>query len=248
MLILALACGSTLGKKLDKRCVNCTYRTYYTYGDGRSQQRVIYQDPYYTRGIYSFWDSELTDEAPTYRTICSTCSSTKRGIWHIAWAIVNPTYTQPPHTLTHRYTSYPHTPVSHTDTHRYPVPICKLDCWLTILHLYTSCPAHTSATPLSISAAQTYGCSGNPCGVNAVCQEASGGRPVCSCPPGYSGNPLTHCNRGECLDNVDCRGDLQCKDNRCVNPCVGACGIGSNCDVSYLSAPNSFDSPTYVCV
>lgn len=52
MLILALGCGSTLGKKLDKRCVNCTYRTYYTYGDGRSLQRVIYQDPVYTRGIY----------------------------------------------------------------------------------------------------------------------------------------------------------------------------------------------------
>lgn len=52
MLVLALGCGSTLGKKLDKRCVNCTYRTYYTYGDGRSLQRVIYQDPVYTRGIY----------------------------------------------------------------------------------------------------------------------------------------------------------------------------------------------------
>ncbi|EDX18440.1 GD17480 [Drosophila simulans] len=136
------------GKKLGKRCVNCTYRTYYTYGDGRSLQRVVYRDPVYTR-------------------------------------------------------------------------------------------------------AQSYGsgCSGSPCGVNAVCQEASGGRPVCSCPPGFSGNPLTHCNRGECLDNVDCRGNLQCKDNRCVNPCVGACGIGSNCDarnhVAVCSCPAGYNGDPY---
>lgn len=114
------------------------------------------------------------------------------------------------------------------------------------MHLYTSRPAPHRPSPLSLLAAQTYGCSGNPCGVNAVCQEASGGRPVCSCPPGYSGNPLTHCNRGECLDNVDCRGDLQCKDNRCVNPCVGACGIGSNCDVSYIPHPSSFPTLLYI--
>lgn len=76
-----------------------------------------------------------------------------------------------------------------------------------------------------------YGCHGNPCGVNAICQETAGGRPVCSCPPGYSGNPLTHCNRGECLDNVDCRSDLQCQNGRCVNPCVGACGSNANCEV-----------------
>uniref|UniRef100_A0A6P4DX96 Protein glp-1-like n=1 Tax=Drosophila rhopaloa TaxID=1041015 RepID=A0A6P4DX96_DRORH len=136
----------SLGKKIEKRCTNCSYRTYYTYGDGRSLQRVVYRDPVYTR-------------------------------------------------------------------------------------------------------AQSYGCSGSPCGVNAVCQEAAGGRPVCSCPPGFSGNPLTHCNRGECLDNVDCRGDLQCKDNRCVNPCVGACGIGSNCDarnhVAVCSCPAGYNGDPY---
>ncbi|BFG02662.1 neurogenic locus notch homolog protein 3 [Drosophila madeirensis] len=149
-MVLAIAVALpqlAIGKKIEKRCLNCSYRTYYTYGDGRSLQRVVYRDPVYTR------------------------------------------------------------------------------------------------------AAQSYGCSGNPCGVNAVCQEAAGGRPVCSCPPGYSGNPLTHCNRGECLDNVDCRGDLQCKDNRCVNPCVGACGIGSNCDarnhVAVCSCPAGYNGDPY---
>lgn len=75
------------------------------------------------------------------------------------------------------------------------------------------------------------GCSSNTCGVNAVCQESSAGRPICSCPPGFNGNPLSHCNRGECLDNVDCRGDLQCREGRCVNPCAGACGVNANCEV-----------------
>lgn len=86
----------------------------------------------------------------------------------------------------------------------------------------------------TIADLRVNGCHGNPCGVNAVCQETAGGRPVCSCPPGYSGNPLTHCNRGECLDNVDCRSDLQCQNSRCVNPCVGACGSNANCEVSFF--------------
>ena len=40
-------------------------------------------------------------------------------------------------------------------------------------------------------------CYPNPCGVNTQC-FTSAGRPVCSCLPGYHGNPLTSCQRGEC--------------------------------------------------
>ncbi|XP_070504561.1 neurogenic locus notch homolog protein 3 isoform X3 [Chironomus tepperi] len=75
------------------------------------------------------------------------------------------------------------------------------------------------------------GCSRNPCGQNALCQETLGGRPVCSCPPGYSGNPLSFCQRGECNDHIDCRLDQHCMNNRCTNPCVGKCGISANCEV-----------------
>lgn len=114
MLILALACGTTLGKKLDKRCVNCTYRTYYTYGDGRSQQRVIYQDPYYTRGIYSFWDSQLTDDTPIEPSAAPVHRRPKRRLWSIAWVIVNPSPL--PHTHTHilTYTLAHTNPASHS--------------------------------------------------------------------------------------------------------------------------------------
>lgn len=75
------------------------------------------------------------------------------------------------------------------------------------------------------------GCSRNPCGVNAMCQETIGGRPVCSCPPGHSGNPLSYCRRAECLDHTECRGDMACRNGNCVNPCAGTCGSNANCDV-----------------
>lgn len=84
-----------------------------------------------------------------------------------------------------------------------------------------------------------------------MCRDA-GGRPVCSCPAGYSGNPLSHCSRDECFDNVECRGDLACKNGRCVNPCSGACGSGANCEainhVAVCSCPSGFQGdPFHVC-
>lgn len=74
-------------------------------------------------------------------------------------------------------------------------------------------------------------CQRNPCGVNAMCQETVGGRPVCSCPPGYSGNPISVCRRAECLDHGECRGDMACRNGACVNPCAGTCGSGAHCEV-----------------
>lgn len=55
---------------------------------------------------------------------------------------------------------------------------------------------------------------------------------VCSCPPGHSGNPLSHCSRAECLDHTECRGDMACRNGVCVNPCAGSCGVNANCEVS----------------
>ncbi|XP_037052037.1 neurogenic locus notch homolog protein 1-like isoform X1 [Bradysia coprophila] len=77
----------------------------------------------------------------------------------------------------------------------------------------------------------SQGCSRNPCGTNAICQETVGGRPVCSCPSGHSGNPTTYCRRAECLDHSECRGDMACRSGSCVNPCAGTCGTNANCEV-----------------
>ncbi|XP_035776327.1 neurogenic locus notch homolog protein 3-like isoform X2 [Anopheles albimanus] len=81
------------------------------------------------------------------------------------------------------------------------------------------------------TASEGQGCSRNPCGVGATCQETAGGRPVCSCPAGYSGNPLVQCRRDECLDHSECRSDQACRNGNCVNPCAGVCGINANCEV-----------------
>ncbi|XP_038121204.1 neurogenic locus notch homolog protein 3 isoform X1 [Culex quinquefasciatus] len=89
-------------------------------------------------------------------------------------------------------------------------------------YAYNSAPQYVSA----------QGCARGPCGVGAMCQETSGGRPVCSCPAGYSGNPLTQCIRAECLDHSECiRSDQACRDGKCINPCNGVCGINANCEV-----------------
>ncbi|CAL4063541.1 unnamed protein product, partial [Meganyctiphanes norvegica] len=41
-------------------------------------------------------------------------------------------------------------------------------------------------------------CQPNPCGTNAEC-TVRGQHPVCSCPNGHVGNPLTNCRRGESI-------------------------------------------------
>lgn len=74
------------------------------------------------------------------------------------------------------------------------------------------------------------GCIGNPCGLNANCHEALG-RPVCSCPIGYSGNPLVHCRRSECLDHSECASHLSCRNGNCISPCAGTCGVNADCTV-----------------
>lgn len=84
---------------------------------------------------------------------------------------------------------------------------------------------------INFSQSLGQGCSRNPCGTNAICQETLGGRPVCSCPPGHSGNPLTYCRRGECSDHVECGLSQACHNGNCVNPCIGQCGTNANCEV-----------------
>lgn len=77
---------------------------------------------------------------------------------------------------------------------------------------------------------QGQGCIGSPCGINANCHEALG-RPVCSCPIGYSGNPLVHCRRSGCLDHTECASHQTCRNGNCVDPCVNTCGVNANCEV-----------------
>lgn len=64
-------------------------------------------------------------------------------------------------------------------------------------------------------------------------------RPQCSCPPGYTGNPLSSCKiesieeKPECKMDADCPKKLACFNGICKNPCYEThpCGKNTECIV-----------------
>lgn len=98
-------------------------------------------------------------------------------------------------------------------------------------------------------------CSPSPCGPHSHCRVVSE-HPVCSCLPNCIGNP-PQC-RPECITNTDCMPNLACIQNKCVNPCIGACGLDTTCivishspvctcDLSYTGDPYSGCSRQNTC-
>ena len=75
-------------------------------------------------------------------------------------------------------------------------------------------------------------CEPSPCGTNTQCTVANNVA-VCACIPGFFGeaDKPQGC-KPECLVNPDCDDDLACVNTRCVDPCPGACGINSLCEVN----------------
>lgn len=71
-------------------------------------------------------------------------------------------------------------------------------------------------------------CVPSPCGPNSQCRVV-GDSPACTCLPNYIGRP-PNC-RPECVINADCPGTLACINEKCSNPCKGACGIQTICTV-----------------
>lgn len=71
-------------------------------------------------------------------------------------------------------------------------------------------------------------CNPSPCGPNSICREING-QAVCSCVPGFIGSPPT-C-RPECVTSAECPLNEACINQKCVNPCLGTCGIGALCQV-----------------
>lgn len=71
-------------------------------------------------------------------------------------------------------------------------------------------------------------CIPSPCGPNSLCHVLDT-RPVCSCLPNYIGRPPT-C-RPECMVNSDCPSNQACINEKCRNPCVGTCGLNTECHV-----------------
>lgn len=72
-------------------------------------------------------------------------------------------------------------------------------------------------------------CDSIQCGANTECREHSGIL-ACVCQTDYYGNPLIGC-RPECVISADCELSKSCFNQRCVNPCENACGVGAQCQV-----------------
>ena len=68
-------------------------------------------------------------------------------------------------------------------------------------------------------------CNPSPCGSNAQCNNG-----LCTCLSEYSGDPYSGC-RPECVVNPDCPRNRACIRNKCVDPCIGTCGLNAECVV-----------------
>lgn len=68
------------------------------------------------------------------------------------------------------------------------------------------------------------------CGQNADCY-VSNHYPVCTCKPGYSGNPQFGCIKLGCESDSECSDDKTCYNGECVNPCslTDPCPISAIC-------------------
>ena len=71
-------------------------------------------------------------------------------------------------------------------------------------------------------------CQPSPCGDYSKCQVIDG-HPVCSCQQNYIGTP-PNC-RPECLVSTDCANNKACINQLCQDPCVGTCGLNTDCQV-----------------
>lgn len=71
-------------------------------------------------------------------------------------------------------------------------------------------------------------CNPSPCGPNSQCRNINK-QAVCSCVIGYIGNPPT-C-RPECVTSSECSLVKACINQKCVDPCIGTCGIRARCEV-----------------
>lgn len=98
-----------------------------------------------------------------------------------------------------------------------------------------------------LAAVITNPCNPSPCGPNSQCRE-SNGQPVCSCVLGYRGSPPT-C-RPECVVSLECPLKEACNNQKCVDPCIGACGTAAVCDVinhnPICTCPPSFTGDPFV--
>lgn len=94
------------------------------------------------------------------------------------------------------------------------------------MNLHVTAFANFLEKPIEDSTGVT--CVPSPCGPNSQCRIV-GAQAACSCLPNYIGRP-PNC-RPECTINEECPGNLACQNEKCRDPCPGACGSFSTCTV-----------------
>lgn len=72
-------------------------------------------------------------------------------------------------------------------------------------------------------------CIPSPCGPNSQCRVINN-NPSCSCLTNYFGVP-PNC-KPECTINAECSSNLACIREKCIDPCVGSCGLLALCVVT----------------
>lgn len=95
-----------------------------------------------------------------------------------------------------------------------------------------TCPQGLYGNPFvhcSVIEEEPETCNTIQCGPNAECRQQNGVL-ACVCLKDYYGDPLIGC-RPECVINPDCPSDKACANLKCVNPCLGACGVNALCQV-----------------
>ncbi|XP_047739044.1 uncharacterized protein LOC108675679 isoform X2 [Hyalella azteca] len=107
------------------------------------------------------------------------------------------------------------------------------ECRVSMHHPKCSCPDGYTGNPFTGCSprpvADISPCHPDPCGTNALCHVVDVTSYDCRCPPDYYGNPFVECGP-ECTVNSDCPQYLQCINQKCDNPCPGACGFNAICE------------------
>ena len=80
-----------------------------------------------------------------------------------------------------------------------------------------------TTTPLPVDP-----CNSDPCGPHSQCRSVNNFA-ACSCLPGYRGSP-PNC-QPECRRSIECASNLTCINQKCRDPCPGACGASTECEV-----------------
>lgn len=91
-------------------------------------------------------------------------------------------------------------------------------------------------------------CSPNPCDPNSLCDTYGDQFAICDVCAGPNAAQNPAC-RPECVMNSDCAFDKACLRNKCVDPCLGSCGIDAECTVYFhdpiCRCPNNLEGNPY---